>query len=274
MVCRIAVVLLILGNVAPPIAAQDRAYSAAEIRASGGTLPNGARCDQFVIPATVRESGVSGTLDVVYVVAADGTVSLDEIIVVESPHPDATEAAQVHLLNCRFTPGRLGTEGPAVSVVQRMTGRVGEVGPPPGATPATGDRETGIDGPPVSGRALRDIHSLEDPNTMVTERPKRIHCPYYDPQARPTRSRASDRYARRPDLERMPSKIEAVLELVIGTDGLPERRLSRVKRTTDPRLNETLLQWAQSCRWEPGMVGTDPVRVRIDFPVTFTFTRG
>ena len=237
MVYRTAFALLILGNLARPMAAQDIEYSAASIRASGGTLPSQAGCNRFVIPVGVLESGVSGILRVVYAVGADGQVSPDEIIVVESPHPGVTRAVQAHLLDCRFTPGRLGPDGPAVRVVTRMDLRFGTGVTRPGASPPSDSQETRNQGPPIPGPDLGGIFSLDDPDTIVTERPRRIHCPYYDPMARATRSRVGDRYRKRLDLDRLPPKVEAVLELVIGTDGTPVRRMSRVVRTSDPRLD-------------------------------------
>ena len=112
-----------------------------------------------------------------------------------------------------------------------------------------------------------------DGRPVLTARPKYMDCPKYDPQERTARARIADRYERPERIEYVPTKVEALLELVIGVDGVPEKKLSKVLETSDRQVNKTLLQWVQSCRFTSGRIGERRVRVRIEFPVTFTFTR-
>ena len=71
--------------------------------------------------------------------------------------------------------------------------------------------------------------------------------------------------------ERLPSRVEATLEVVVGTDGRVLPDLSTVRRTSDFRATGSLLQWAGSCSFTPGAIGAEPVRVRTELPVTLEF---
>ncbi|MFQ5702895.1 MAG: hypothetical protein ACE5HT_02625 [Gemmatimonadales bacterium] len=64
-----------------------------------------------------------------------------------------------------------------------------------------------------------------------------------------------------------------MLEVVIGADGIPEKKLLKVIRTSDKTADDALLQWVQSCRFKPGRIGDHAVRVRIEFPVSLTYVR-
>lgn len=108
---------------------------------------------------------------------------------------------------------------------------------------------------------------------VLTTWPKQIGCARYDPAKRRNRARIADRYETDPDIERMPARIQAILEIVIGLDGIPERKLTKVLRTSDPRFDEDLISWVQACRFQPGKIGAEAVRVRIEFPLTMDFVR-
>ncbi len=109
---------------------------------------------------------------------------------------------------------------------------------------------------------------------IVTKAPKLLTCPRYDPQERPNRARIDDRYEREQQFERAPLNIEALIEIVIGTDGKVKNNEIRVLRTNDHRADKRIMQWVQSCIFEPGMVGDKNVTVRIEFPVKYQFVRG
>jgi hypothetical protein len=109
---------------------------------------------------------------------------------------------------------------------------------------------------------------------VVTKAPKLVNCPRYDPQERPNRSRINDRYEREQQWERAPMNIDAILEVVIGTDGKVRSKEIRVLRTNDHRADKAIMQWVQSCFFEPGKVGDRDVTVRMEFPVKYEFVRG
>jgi hypothetical protein len=108
----------------------------------------------------------------------------------------------------------------------------------------------------------------------VTTRPKLINCPRYDPQERPARARINDRYEREQQFEQAPLNIEALLEIVIGTDGKVRPKEIKVPRTNDHRADKRIMQWVQSCVFELGKVGDQAVTVRMEFPVKYEFVRG
>lgn len=121
---------------------------------------------------------------------------------------------------------------------------------------------------------LRRIYRPDDTENgqrILTAVPRDPSCIGYDPQERIARQRIEDRYESHLQTVQMPSRVEATLEVVVGTDGRAIPILSRVRRTTDFRVNGSLLQWAESCSFTPGMIGADPVRVRTEFPVTMDF---
>jgi tetratricopeptide (TPR) repeat protein len=121
---------------------------------------------------------------------------------------------------------------------------------------------------------LRRIYRLDDTENgqrILTAVPRDPSCSGYDPQERMARQRIGDRYESHLPMEQMPSRVEATLEVVVGTDGRVIPTLSRVRRTTDFRVNGSLLQWAESCSFTPGTIGADPVRVWTEFPVTLEF---
>jgi hypothetical protein len=113
-----------------------------------------------------------------------------------------------------------------------------------------------------------------DGRRIVTTRPKLINCPRYDPRERANRARINDRYEREQQFERAPLNIQALLEIVIGTDGKVRAKEIRVLRTNDSRADKQIVQWVQSCVFEPGKVGDRAVTVRIEFPVKYEFVRG
>ncbi len=121
---------------------------------------------------------------------------------------------------------------------------------------------------------LRRIYRPDDTENgqrVLTAVPHNPSCIGYDPQGRIARQRIEDRYESHLQMEQMPSRVEATLEVVVGTDGRVIPTLSKVRRTTDFRVNGSLLQWAESCGFTPGMIGADPVPVRTEFPVTLEF---
>ena len=109
--------------------------------------------------------------------------------------------------------------------------------------------------------------------SVLTSAPRVTTCPRYDPRERSARQRVDDRYEREVELKPMPQQVEALLELVVGTDGRVVPMLSKVLRTSDTRANRILLQWVESCLFSPGIIDDRPVRVRIQFPITLEFVR-
>jgi hypothetical protein len=109
---------------------------------------------------------------------------------------------------------------------------------------------------------------------VVTKAPKLVNCPRYDPQERPNRSRINDRYEREQRFERAPLNIDALLEIVVGTDGQVRSKETRVLKTNDHRADKAIMQWVQSCFFEPGKVGDADVTVRMEFTVKYEFVRG
>jgi len=120
-------------------------------------------------------------------------------------------------------------------------------------------------------RRIYRANDLENGQRILTAVPRNPSCAGYDPQERMAQQRIEDRYESHLQMEQMPSRVEATLEVVVGTDGRVIPTLSKVRRTTDFRVNGSLLQWAESCSFTPGTVGVDPVRVRTEFPVTVEF---
>ena len=121
---------------------------------------------------------------------------------------------------------------------------------------------------------LQYIHHTDDTETeqrILTEVPRHPSCSEYDPQERVARQRISDRSESHMQVEEMPARVEATLEVVVGTDGRVLPALSAVRRTSDFRVTGSLLQWAQSCSFTPGAIGAEPVRVRTELPVIFEF---
>ena len=121
---------------------------------------------------------------------------------------------------------------------------------------------------------LRRVYRPDDTEKgqrILTAVPRNLSCIGYDPQERMARQRIEDRYESHLQMEQMPSRVEATLEVVVGTDGRVIPTLSRVRRTTDFRVTGSLLRWAESCSFTPGTIGADPVRVRTEFPVTLEF---
>jgi len=109
---------------------------------------------------------------------------------------------------------------------------------------------------------------------VVTKAPKVVNCPRYDPQERPNRARINDRYEREQQWERAPINVDAVLEIVVGTDGKVRSKEIRVVRSNDHRADKAIMQWVQSCFFEAGKIGDRDVTVRIEFPVKYEFVRG
>jgi len=121
---------------------------------------------------------------------------------------------------------------------------------------------------------LRRIYRPDDTENgqrILTGAPRLLSCIGYDPEERIARQRIEDRYESDLQTEQMPSRVKATLEVVVDTDGRVVPTLSTVRRTTDLRVNGSLLHWAESCSFTPGTIGTDPVRVRTEFPVTLEF---
>jgi hypothetical protein len=121
---------------------------------------------------------------------------------------------------------------------------------------------------------LRRIYRPDDTENgqrILTAVPRNPSCVGYDPQERMVRRRIEDRYESHLQMENLPSRVEATLEVVVGTDGRVIPTLSKVRRTTDFRVNGSLLQWAESCSFTPAAIGADPVRVRTELPVTLEF---
>jgi len=199
-------------------------------------------------------------LDLVFIVGTNGSVETGSVMVLESTDPGFDAPTIDMISRCRFSPGR--KDGEAVRVQVRMPMQFTF-------------RETAALPLPDSLEMNRVFNEADSVNgqPILTRYPEMITCPRYDPQNRASRSRASDRYEREQEIERLPENVEALLEIVIGIDGEPEPRLSKVLRTSDFRFNETLTQWVRSCRFNPGMIGARAVRVRIEFPVKFSFVR-
>ncbi len=124
---------------------------------------------------------------------------------------------------------------------------------------------------PVTGLAQEeqqevDIEKIYDAtDTLATEvdsLPVELNCPKYDP--REVRGDATTfSFERRPDLETGGGMVEGVIEVVIGRDGKPERRLINVVEISDRRLERSIEYWARTCRYKPGMIGAEKVRVRV-----------
>ena len=199
-------------------------------------------------------------IDIVFVVGVDGTVEPGTAMVLSSPDPGFDAPIIAMVSQCRFQPGRNG--GDAVRVQVRRPMRFTFRQRPREPLPDTVQMN----------RIFSEADSVGG-LPLVTQYPEMITCPRYDPRERDARSRIDDRYERERDVERMPENIDAVLEIVVGMDGEPEPRMTKVIRTSDFRFNETLTQWVRSCRFKPGMIGDRAVRVRIEFPVKFTFVR-
>jgi tetratricopeptide (TPR) repeat protein len=129
--------------------------------------------------------------------------------------------------------------------------------------------------PPVEAEPGR-IYTPSDTaqgRRLLTVRPRLISCPRYDPSERTARQRIGDRYEREQELERAPVNVEARLELVINVGGMVEPSFSKVLETTDPRVDDRILQWVRSCQFTPGKIGDQAVRVRIEFPIKYSFVR-
>lgn len=122
------------------------------------------------------------------------------------------------------------------------------------------------------GRIYRS-DAMENGQRILSVTPHDPDCSQYDPEERMVRQPIEDRYEQHIPLEQMPERVEAQLDLVVGIDGQVIPTLSKVLRTTDIRMNETLLQWVESCRFTPGAIGDQAVRVRVEFPVTLEFVR-
>lgn len=242
-------------------------YSQSDIAAARGIQPSQQNCPEVKYPPKLSKAGIGGRVLIEFVVASDGFVDPISLRTIESPDPALERATQVMLLNCRFNPGRLAEDGDPVPVRMRMAMNFGTRSRPSVATPPPPDLTT---------RDLGQIYSLNDIENgrrLITERPKSISCPRYDPKKRTARARAKDRYQRNRSGEYLPVKVEAVLEVVIGVTGIPDKKLLKVIRTSDKAANDEILRWVQSCRFRPGRIGDRAVRVRIEFPVTYTYVR-
>ena len=110
---------------------------------------------------------------------------------------------------------------------------------------------------------IKKIYDATDTlSTEVDSLPVQLNCPKYDPKN--VRGDATTfSFERRPELEAGGGMVEATMELVIGRDGKVERRLINVVQTSDRRLDRSLEYWVRSCRYRPGMIGDEKVRVRI-----------
>ncbi len=250
----------------PAGARSQEVYSQSDIARSRGIQPSQQNCPKVKYPPKLSKAGIGGRVRIEFVVASDGFVDPVSLRTIESPDPALERATQVMLLNCRYNPGRLAVDGDPVPVRMRMTMNFGTRPRPPVATPP----------PDLTTLDLAQIYSLNDTENgrrLITTRPKKISCPRYDPKTRTARARAKDRYQQNRQGEYMPVKVEAVLEVVVGVTGTPEKKLLKVIRTSDKSADDQILQWVQSCRFTPGKLGDNAVRVRIEFPVTFTYVR-
>ena len=241
-------------------------YSQSDIARSRGIQPSQQNCTNAKYPPKLSKAGIGGRVRIEFVVGSDGFVDPVSLKTIESPDPALERATQVMVLNCRFNPGRLAADGDPVPVRMRMAMNFGTRSEPAVATPP----------PDLATRDLGRIYSLSDTENgrrLVTERPKKIGCPRYDPKRRTARARAKDRYQRDREGEYLPVRVEAVLEVVVGVEGIPEQKLLKIIRSSDKAADDQILQWVQSCRFTPGKIGDRSVRVRIEFPVTFTYVR-
>ncbi len=111
-----------------------------------------------------------------------------------------------------------------------------------------------------------DIEKIYDAtDTLATEvdsLPVQLNCPKYDPRD-VSGDATTFSFERRPDLETGGGMLEAMLEMVIGRDGKVERRLINVVEISDRRLERSIEYWVRTCRYKPGMIGGEKVRVRI-----------
>ena len=110
---------------------------------------------------------------------------------------------------------------------------------------------------------IKKIYDATDTlETEVDSLPVQLNCPKYDPlNVRGDATTFS--FERAPELEIGGGMVEATIELVIGRDGKVERRLIDIVEITERRLARSLEYWVRTCRYRPGMIDGEKVRVRI-----------
>lgn len=112
---------------------------------------------------------------------------------------------------------------------------------------------------------LRRIFSATDSvhgAPLVDPLPDLMQCPQFD--ARNVRGDATTfGFERRPVVEENMPPIRVTIEFVVGTNGRIEPRTARVIRASDDRLNRSIEYWVMDCRFHPGKVRGQAVRIRM-----------
>lgn len=118
---------------------------------------------------------------------------------------------------------------------------------------------------PTDTLDLRRIFSVADSADgapLVNPLPRLLQCPQFD--ARNVRGDATTfTFERRPVIDRNAPPVTVKIEFVVGTDGRIEPRTARVVQSTDNRLNQSFEYWVMDCRFRPGKVHDQAVRVRM-----------
>lgn len=112
---------------------------------------------------------------------------------------------------------------------------------------------------------LRGVFSAADSvdgRPVVDSLPQLIQCPQFD--ARRIRGDATTfSFQRPPTIEDNMNPVSVTLEFVVDKRGRVESHSARVLRSGDSRLDQSFEYWVADCRFQPGKVRGQPVRVRM-----------
>ncbi|HEX2079779.1 MAG TPA: energy transducer TonB [Longimicrobium sp.] len=250
---RSFLVLLALAAAAPAGAQQvaantARVYELHEVE----VLPRPQNAAEFTAalaqayPAHLREAGVGGTVQVAFVIGADGTPG--EVRVLSTPDSSFSGPTVQAVSLLRFTPAQAGGQPVAVRVEQPITWRA----------------------EPPAQVAAADAAVLPDPIVI----PDSIHIYRADEvDMRPALGDLRDfTMARRRfyphALRTTGTRATVVARFAVDPHGAPQ--YVHVRESSDPRFDEATLQAVLRLRFGPARRGGEPVWVWMELPVEWS----
>jgi TonB family protein len=258
-IMRTLVILLGLAAAAPAGAQQiaantGRVYELHEVE----VLPRPQNAAEFTAalsqgyPAHLRQGGVGGTVQVAFVVGADGQPA--EVRVVSTPDSSfvAPTVQAVSLL--RFTPAQVGGRPVAVRVEQPITWRA--------------DAPSQV----AAADASSQVAEAPVPDSIVV--PDSVHIyQVEEADARPVLGDLRDfTTARRRfyphALRSTGTRATVVARFAVDPQGTP--RYAHVRRSSDPRFDEATVRAVLRLRFEPAQRGGEPVWVWMEVPVDWS----
>lgn len=207
-------------------------------------------------PAPLREAGVGGTVQVSFVVGADGTVEQVRVLSASDSALAAPSAQALSVL--RFTPAQVGGRPVAVRVEQPLQWSV--------AVPAGSAEEAEEADVAEAAEAAKKAAAAAAPDTgrvyeisAVTEVPRPIST-----------SAFAQALARGypPFLRNAGRSGEVVVRFIVNEAG--RVRNARVLRSSDRAFDAPTLEAVRHLRFHPARLNGHPVRVWVELPVAWT----